>query len=255
MQLYPVTSKELHVIAVAHELISSPEAVNVAYALYSEGLSKTLYLGYFLEKEDCWWDTFKCVALKECSRKCSVKATKLSEEIHVHNWDRIQTLLVALSRLTRITYDQLKGDLISLLNKVFGFRNYFERIYVILSFNPLPARGLYGSLIHYDTLNALVTVFANEFTTPQEIVDLLLHEILHGLWRTNEVGLPDELEEKVIDALCPEGFLSKELSLSFTLRLKENDIVKAIKKYFTDKHYLKETLPKYLNNNIPSQNA
>lgn len=250
MQIYPISSKELHVISVAYELINSPETMNIVYTLYSEGISKTLYLGYLLEKENCWLDTFRCVAINECNRKCAKKGAELSKEIHVFNWNHIQLFLVALSRLTKIAYDQLREKLISLLNKVFGFKNYFERVYVVLSFNASPAHGLYGSIIHYDVSNALISVFANELTTPQAVVDLVLHEVLHGLWRINNVNLPDEIEEEVIDALCPEGLLSKELSLTYTPRLRESDTVKALEKYFKSKSYLKETLPAYLSDSI-----
>ncbi|MCD6095691.1 MAG: hypothetical protein J7J99_03910 [Thermoprotei archaeon] len=78
------------------------------------------------------------------------------------------------------------------------------------------------------------------------IVDLIHHEVLHGLVRLNNISISHELEERIIDLLCPEGYLSKLLGVSKARIGIHDEIVSYIDVYFKKRMYENTTILEYI---------
>ncbi len=127
-----------------------------------------------------------------------------------------------------------------------GVRTFLDKEYVILAFNP--GRGVFGSIPRVSKVGryAAITLYVGVDTDAKEAVDLFVHELIHDLIRLNDLPIPEEYEEKLVDALCPEGWLSMVLGLSEGVRVEESGIRARVGEYFSNRHYERVDLLTYL---------
>lgn len=236
MEIFPLVGKELQVMAMANALFSlNEQSLNT---LTVGELSKLGYLGYFLSKEECWLDTMECLVRGECLKECSLKAKEVIEELKYPAWKDVEKELQMLARLLAVTYRKKKKAIDASLKEVIGIGKTSQELYLILAFTPSTNLFMEGGVLAFNESEGYIYVFGNELYTPQHILDVALHELLHIAWRINEVPLPDDVEEEVIDALCPEGFLSQYLGLTYTPKKSKGRLEYAISKFFDEKLWI-----------------
>ena len=67
----------------------------------------------------------------------------------------------------------------------------------------------------------MLSIYVNDVLEHNQIVDIMIHEILHGLMRLNNIELREEIKELLIDISCPEGYLSRMIELSIDVKVDE----------------------------------
>ncbi len=231
MRFIPIVSKEGFIVASLHDSVSVPSSpyVLVPYVFYAVGYGKPLYALYYIEKHELWSDLFlRIIGEAENSSNEIEYTMNLVKSIEVYMWDKLERTLKDLGESTLKLYESKRNDIIDKIKRIFGFTKLFKKAYVIFGFNPLPKRS-YGSMLYFDDEKTIVAVHVNDMQRPEEILDITIHEILHGLLRLNDVELKDEIEELVIDISCPEGYLSKLIGL--TSKVNISDIKERFMKY------------------------
>ncbi len=215
------------------------------YALYLGDLSKILYYGYVFEKYGLWDKLFDTLI----GKVNDYEALKYLEElgrIDIYRWDLLEAELELFSKKLLETYNKYMVKARDMIRRVLGVREFFKEEYVILAFNP--HRGLIGSAprINIGEKYIVVSLFIGVDSKPEKTLDLYIHELLHGLIRLNNIEIPEDAEEEFIDALCPEGYLSRELGLTSILNISESNLQVLIASYFDNKLYEKIDLLTYL---------
>jgi len=223
MDLIPIVDQNAFIVSTLYDIVhvpSSPYTV-LPYAFYASGFGEVMYTGYYIEKHDLWKELIhRILGLEYRGSNELDKALELIKGIEIPFWNETSVLLVEIhTRVSRL-YIALKQDIINTVRKVFGFQKLFKRIYVIYGFSPLP-KNLYGSMLYWSNDYVIVSIYVNDMHEPEKIIDIMIHEVLHGLMRLNNIELRDDIEELLIDISCPEGYLSKILGLSMEIKVDE----------------------------------
>lgn len=223
MDLIPIVDQDAFIVSTLYDIVhvpSSPYTV-LPYAFYASGFGEVMYTGYYIEKHDLWKELIhRILGLEYRGSNELDKALELIKGIEIPFWNETSVLLVEIhTRVSRL-YIALKQDIINTVRKVFGFQKLFKRIYVIYGFSPLP-KNLYGSMLYWSNDYVIVSIYVNDMHEPEKIIDIMIHEVLHGLMRLNNIELRDDIEELLIDISCPEGYLSKILGLSMEIKVDE----------------------------------
>ncbi len=215
MEYISIIDRDSFVIAALYDIMhvsSSPYTV-LPYAFYVSGFGKPLYVAYFIEKHNLWNNLF--LRLMKENHKSSKEleyAIKLIRSIELPMWEELSNTLSNLHPLIYKIFNEKKDVMIDKIKHIFGFNKFFRKIYVIYGFNPLPDYT-YGSMLYWDHENTLISVYINDMQSPEKAIDIIIHEMLHGLMRLNNIELRADVEELLIDLSCPEGYLSKLLGL------------------------------------------
>ena len=215
MMLKTIISKPAHLIAELYDLYHAFEDVKTpTYLLYHGDTSKLLYYGSLIEEKSLWSSIFKTLIGYENSIKAREILESLDNVINVYKWDEVEEKLKNHSKELIRVYDTRREKIREMLTRILGVNKFFHEIYLIMAYNPI--HGLIGSLPLYDENGkyAVINLFIGPGVTPEKTLDLALHELIHGLIRVNDLNVPEDVEEEFIDALCPEGYLSRELGLA-----------------------------------------
>ena len=216
IELIHVVSKEAYLAALIYDLVKIPysPATSIPHILYASCLGPLLYAAYLIEKGSLWNEVFVTLVGAAQSRQSSIEAIidKL-RAANIHEWSKIKPILSGIAKRVDILYQQKRRDIVNYIEKVFGFEKFFEKLYIIYGFNPLPSMSL-GSMLYFDDRNVIVSVYVNEVHKETHVLDLVIHELLHGLIRLNNIELGHEVEELLIDVAAPDGYLSELLGLT-----------------------------------------
>ena len=223
MDFIPIVDRVAFIAATLYDIFhvpSSPYSV-LPYAYYVSGFGEIMYTGYYIEKHDLWEELIhRILGLEYRGSNELDKGTELIRRIEIPFWKEISESLVEIHPRVSRLYRALKQDIINTIRKVFGFQKLFKRIYVIYGFSPLP-KSLYGSMLYWSNDYVIVSIYVNDMHEPEKVIDIMIHEVLHGLMRLNNIELRDDIEELLIDISCPEGYLSKILGLSMETKVDE----------------------------------
>jgi len=247
MLLKPVVSKAGHLLAVLYDIFHLEENARLpAYLFYHGESSILLYYGSLIEEGGLWGKVFKTLVGIESDPEARDIIAVIESSVRVHGWELIEPKLKALGDKLLETYVNRGDKLKDMLKRVLGVNKLFKEVYTILAYNPL--HGLIGSIPLYDDSGsyAVVSLFVNPNTSPEKLLDLALHELMHGILRINGVELDEDEEEELIDVLCPEGYLSRELGLVKEVNIEDSRLKALVEKYFHEKAYMRETLLQYL---------
>ncbi len=237
MKIIPIVSKRAHLLGVLYDLFHVPNIVDHGYIYNIGEMSKLFYVGYILDQYGLWGKAFthliNIVEDHEIERYLDIIDT-----IEIYQWDKLQVELEITANKVLEVYKDKRDDIIDKLKIILGVDKLFDTIYVIFGLNPL--KGLYGSLPYHTDNYAVVTIFTRFDEKPERILDLILHEIIHGILHVNRIEIVtgnEEIEEEFIDTLCPEGYLSKLLGLAEKLNVNEGYLKTIIHQYFNEKIY------------------
>ncbi len=249
----PVVNREAYLATVIHDVMHIPfsPARSVPHVLYPSDLGRLLYAAYVIEKHGLWRELFlRVVGISEPTNETIESVLSELKQHNVYRWDSIEEDLLRLSEGVGSLYNEKKEPLISILRKIYGFRRLFKRTYIIYGFNPVPGLS-FGSMLHYDSENVVLAAYVNALMTKKQVLDVIIHELLHGLIKLNELRLEHDLEELIIDASAPQGYVSELLGLIDKSRIRVNDVIYFAKKgtdkyeqifqhiwrYFEEQHY------------------
>ncbi len=249
MMLKPLVSKKAHLIAILYDLYHVPSLAQHDHLyVYNMGeLSKLLFVGYVIERYGLWNKILRAI-INRYSDAETEKYLEILDTIDIYNWDLVEADLNLTAEKVLKRYGDIMDEVVSRLRGILEIEKFYDEVYVIIGFNPL--KGLYGSLLLDEDKYLVISVMAGVENDPDRIIDLAIHEILHGLIRLNKLPIREDIEEEFIDTLCPEGYLSKLLGLSDKLNVGEGYIQSMIKTYFNEKLYEKTSLIKYLRGKI-----
>ncbi|BES82877.1 hypothetical protein [Pyrodictium abyssi] len=132
--------------------------------------------------------------------------------ISIHRWGEVRAIFADIGERVSNLYRRKKDKIISYIEKVFGFKRFFTKLYVVYGFNPMPGMS-FGTMLYFDDENPVTAVYVNDLHGESHVLDLAIHELLHGLIRLNSVELEHDIEELVIDVSAPDGYLSKIIGL------------------------------------------
>ncbi len=254
MELKTIVSKRAYLFSLIYDLFHVPSLQeNDHLYVYNMGdFSKALYIGYMLERYGLWMQAVQEIIGVDGSGEVE-KYIKILDSIDVFRWELIEEELRILANKTVKIYNEYKDKIIREVSRILGIGKYYERIYLLMGFNPM--KGTYGSLLYVkDPEYAVVSVMTSPDIDAAKVVDLLLHEVLHGFIRTNNVPIPDEIEEEFIDTLCPDGYLSNLLGLSSDLVVGKGQLQHIIRDYFDQKLYDRGIkLPDYIRQTVNGQ--
>jgi len=260
----PVVSREAYLAAVIHDVMHVPfsPARSVPHVLYPSGLGRLLYAAYTVERNDLWRELF-LRAVGVPGIHCEIIDSVLSElrRHDIYRWDSIKEDLLRLSESVSSLYNEKKKLLISVLRKVYGFRKLFKRTYVIYGFNPVPGLS-FGSMLHYDNENVILATYVNATMNEERVLDVIIHELLHGLIKLNGLRLEHDLEELIISASAPQGYVSELLGLVDKARVRIEDVIyfarkgadeyeqifQCIRRYFEGRHYDEASMFEWVGN-------
>ncbi len=227
MELVHVISKEAYLAAIIYDLVEIPysPARSIPHVLYASCLGPLLYAAYLIEKEKLWNEVFAVLVGVAPPHQSSIEAIiDELKAINVHEWDKIRPILSGIAKRVDILYQQKRKDIVNYIEKVFGFEKFFETLYVIYGFNPLPSMS-FGSMLYFDDRNVIVSVYVNEVHRETHVLDLVIHELLHGLIRLNNIELGHEVEELLIDVAAPDGYLSELLGLTDKASIRLDEVL------------------------------
>ena len=245
MKYKRIVKREAHIIACIYELIHvTAKHLNIPlHALYLGEMSKILYLAYIIEKDNLWREVIQYL-INEKANPSMARLMNMIKSIEVFEWENTERELNNVMSEVCSLLNRLSNEFTNLTMKIFGFREYFNYVYVIPCFSPIPE--LDGNLLYWDKERAVVSATFNPCLDIELIVDLIHHEVLHGLVRLNNISISHELEERIIDLLCPEGYLSELLGVSKARIGIRDEIVSYIDVYFKKRMYENTTILEYI---------
>ena len=247
MNYIPIVDRDAFVASTLYDIIhvsSSPYTI-MPYAFYVSGFGKALYAAYYIEKHGLWNDLFHRILGFEYKSSSELdKALELIKGLEIPMWKEIGGELAEIHSKISKLYRSLEENIIGAIRRVFGFKEFFKKMYVIYGFTPLP-RNLYGSMLYWNNEYIILSIYINDMLEPSQIVDILIHEILHGLMRLNNIELRGKIEELLIDISCPEGYLSRMIGLSIDVKVDEiaekyedlADLVMMVISYYENRVY------------------
>ncbi len=230
VELIPIVSKEAYLAAAIHDLIHIPysPAHSIPHALYPSSLGPLLYVAYRIERHGLWGKLFRyLVGVERLINEEIASIINELRSIDVYRWSEIETILISISERIRTLYNGVRSRVVECIERVFGFRRFFTKLFVIHGFNPTPYAS-YGSVLHLDDENIVIAIYVNDTHEERHALDLVIHELLHGLVRLNGVELEHDVEELIIDVSAPEGYLSKMIGLANEVRAKLEDTLRAL---------------------------
>lgn len=233
-----IISKRAYLLGVLYDLYHVPSLIenDHLYVLNVGELSKFFYVGMMFDKYSLWRKAFETV-IGLTSDYESEKYLEILDDIDIYRWDLLKAELELLaSKLITNIYPNIKSKLLEAFKNILGIEKVFKKSFIIIGVNTF--KGLFGSLPVYNGEEyAVATTITNLNVKPEEILDLTIHELLHGLIRVNNIPIPEQYEEEFIDILTPEGFLSKHLGLSKTVKSSESPLYPIVKAYFEEKQF------------------
>lgn len=248
MELKTVVSKRAHLLSAVYDLFHVPslQVDSHLYAFNMGEMSRALYVGYMLERQGLWEEAVRAAVGVDKGGESVEELLKILDDVNVYGWSVIERELLSLADRVLKVYRMHRELVMREISRILGVTTYYREVYLILGFNP--TKAVYGSLLHGGNPDyAIVSVMVRPDYAAASVVDVLLHELLHGLIRINSIEVPDEVEEDFIDALCPDGFLSSLLGLSNNLKTSGNELQRLIEAYFTQKLYAAGVkLPDYI---------
>ncbi len=248
MELKTVVSKRVQLLSAVYDLFHVPSLLvdGHLYAFNMGDMSRALYVGYMLERRGLWGEAVRAAVGVDKGGESVEGLLKILDGVNVYGWSVIERELQGLANRVLKVYRMRRERVMREISRILGVTTYYREVYLILGFNP--TRALYGSLLHGENPDyAIVSAMVRPDSTAASVVDVLLHELLHGLIRINSIEVPDEIEEDLIDTLCPDGFLSSLLGLSNNLKTGSSELQRLIETYFTRKLYAAGVkLPDYI---------
>jgi len=241
MRIRSIVSREAHVLTAWYDLMRCPGLFkkNHLYTYYFGDMSRLLYFNYLVEKKKLWAPLLKCICLGiGCNNPLIQKALDIIQSMEVYGWSEFERYVKTnlIPRIEKL-FDKTLHAFQDFVRKAFSVDiDGVKELYVIYGFNP--GNGLYGSLLYCCKDFFIISSFVNEYTSPEAILDLIYHEILHAIVRLYEL-IPDEIEEELIDSLAPEGYLSLLLGLTSKVHVSEGRVSKIIEEYFRNKLFEK----------------
>lgn len=256
MELRTVVSKRAYLLSLIYDLFHAPRMQeNSQLYVYNMGdFSKALYVDYMLERRKLWAQAVREV-IGIGNGGDARGLIEVLDDVNVFGWELIEEELRNLANRTVGVYNEYRDRIIRGVSKILGVRKYYERVYLIMGFNPV--KGTYGSLIYgREPGYAVASVMVSPDIDAVKVVDLLLHELLHGLIRLNNVRVPGDMEEELVSALCPEGFLSNQLGLSKSLAVTRGRLYHLVRAYFDLKlHDVGVRLPDFIQRALGGQHS
>lgn len=268
LKYVPVVSKEAYIAVAVYDLVSIPysPARTMPHVLYAANFGRLLYLTYLIERGRLRGPLLRY--LVGASRELSAAGAEVLRElesVEVHRWEEVEKVLRSSAQRVGELYERKVRDFIDLSRRVFGFERFFESLYVVYGFNPL-AGSLFGSLLYFDEERAIVSAYVNDLLPESHMLDVIVHELIHGLLKLNRVSLNEALEELVASTAAPEGYLSRRLGLaervqfecfedfarsayyfqSVTRAEELKDAFNAIKEFYEEERYRATTLFEWL---------
>lgn len=248
MELKTVISKRAQLLSAVYDLFHVPSLLvdGHLYAFNMGDMSRALYVGYMLERRGLWGEAVRAAVGVDKGGESVEGLLKILDGVNVYGWSVIERELQGLANRVLKVYRMRRERVMREISRILGVTTYYREVYLILGFNP--TRALYGSLLHGENPDyAIVSAMVRPDSTAASVVDVLLHELLHGLIRINSIEVPDEIEEDLIDTLCPDGFLSSLLGLSNNLKTGSSELQRLIETYFTRELYAAGVkLPDYI---------
>jgi len=241
-----IVSKTAHLTAILYNIYYAPFFRSYPlYSLFYGPMSKLLYIGSVINENNLWRDLFEAVISRSRSSDINDIIGEL-DSIEVYKWVLLEDFLKKQGAELTNLYANMSDRINDLLVKVLGNGKQFKEIYVLLAYNP--GWGSYGSMTLYDPGGEYVVtiVFTRRNLDTRHVLDVLIHELIHGLLRLNNIELSEEEEEELIDTLCPEGYLSHELGLSTVVRTSRSRFASTVSKYFENKMFNTVSLIEYL---------
>ncbi len=239
MDVEIVVSKRAQLLSVLYDLYHVPSLMenDHLYVFNLGEVSRYFYVGMMLDRYNLWDKAFDNILNIKMHYEAE-KYMEILDSIDIFRWELIESELRDKGlKISRDTYPKIKGKLERTLKEILELNRLFPKFYIILGLNPF--KGTLGSLPVYREGYAVSTIMSSPTASPEEILDLAIHELLHGLIRLNNLPIPEEAEEDFIDTLCPDGHLSKYLGLSDKLRIGEGAIQSMISAYFNERLYEK----------------
>jgi len=246
MNIKAVVSKTAHLAAVLHYIYHAPFFRGYPlHTLFYGPMSKLLYIGSTINENNLWRDLFEAVIGRSRSSAVNDIVGEL-DDVEVYRWAQLEGFLRKQSAELVDLYTAMSGRIKDLLIKVLGVSRLFKEVYVLMAYNP--GWGSHGSMPLYDPSGEYVVtaVFTRRNLDTRHVLDVVIHEVIHGLLRLNGIELSEEEEEELIDPLCPEGYLSRELGLSTAVRASRSMFASAVSKYFENKLFNTISLIEYL---------
>ncbi len=215
MEIIPFASKEAYLAASIHDLVHIPysPARSMPHILYTTCLGSLLHMAYHIEKNNLWDDLFAMLVgtASASNKKVGLIFNEL-KAINVYKWDEVKAILSDISKRINILYQKKENRIIDYIKRIFGFKQFFTKLYVIYGFNPMPSTS-FGSMLYSDNEKVIIAVYINDIHRENHVLDLIIHELLHGLIRLNNIELEPDVEELIIDISAPDGYLSKIIGL------------------------------------------
>jgi len=246
MSIKVVVSKIAHLVAVLYNIYYASMFRNYPlYSLFHGPTSRLLYVGSLVIENNLWRELFEAVIGRSGGGAVSDIISEL-ENVEVYKWELLEEFLKKQSTELINLYTSMSGKISDLLTRVLGISKLFREVYVLLAYNP--GWGSYGSMPLYDPSSEYVvaTVFTRRNLDTRHVLDVVVHELIHGLLKLNNVGLSEDEEEELIDPLCPEGYLSRELGLSTVVRTSRSRFAGAVREYFENKLFNTMPLLEYI---------
>ena len=254
MKLIPVLKREAIVLATLYDLscpFSPFQAFPHVYYLESN-LAKLLYAKYLLDRYNAWDEVFEAIL-----RGSSNEVVEILRSIEVYKWDDIKEILKDVAKGVLELHRRFMEKFVYYTQKIFGFNQYFSKVYLILGFNPL-LHTSHGNGMGNVKRFPVVACFINDLVERKIILDIAYHEILHRLIWLNRLKLSDKVQEVLLEFICPKGYLSELIGLS-KRRLKkhlpskyewfkrEYELLRdRVEEYFKNRTYEQMTIIEYL---------
>jgi len=252
MEYIPIISKEAYLTAAIHDLIHVPfsPARRVPYVLYAGCFGRLLYISYIIERYRLW--SILLLRVIGLSKNSNEKVNSIIENLKqfdVYKWDDIKADLFNLGKQVGTLYKEKKDVITKYIRKIFGFRSFFTKLYVIYGFNPVPDLS-FGSTLYFDQDNVIIAVYVNDLMIENHVLDLIIHELLHGLIRLNNLELEHDVEELIMDVSAPDGYLSELLGLVKKSKVKLENVIYFAERGANQYKQLFKQLVKYYENGI-----
>ncbi len=162
----------------------------------------------------------KCLEGKGKEFLLGILDKKIKVDYKIEWFEEIKEELIELKNKFEGFYNEKIEEALEIIKETFLIKKFPNEVEVYLVYNLSPTISFGSALVYKDRYIIFQSAGKNERRSVEEKFSGFLHELLHILFDYNEINLPPDFEEVLIDLFVPNGLLDVKLGFKLYEQIK-----------------------------------